>query len=72
MCLGRAFTYLHPHKQLNGVNGEVTDCELYGTYDVVSSQRASCSDTTWPNNCHGAFYLYMGACRRHAWAVHLL
>lgn len=47
--------------QLNGFNGEVTDCELFGTYDVVSSQRASCSDETWPNNCHGAFFLYMGA-----------
>ena len=49
-----------PLPQLNGYNGEVTDCELYGSYDVVSSQRGSCSDETWPNNCHGANYLYMG------------
>jgi hypothetical protein len=45
--------------QLNGYNAEVTDCELYGSYDVISSQRASCSDEGWPNNCHGLYFGYI-------------
>lgn len=52
---------LGPVVELNAINFFIEDCDLYGSYNVIDSQRGSfagkgCPHNTWPNNCHGAHY----------------
>ena len=53
---------LGPVLQLNARNFFVEDCDLLGSYNVITSQRLpapgypNCDHSTWPNNCHAAAY----------------
>ena len=48
---------------LNGNNFIITDCDLYGSYNVLQSMasntKTGCVATSWPNSCHGATYGYI-------------
>lgn len=47
-----------PLLALHGRIFEVTDCDLFSTYDVIQSMTTNwmCNKAVWPNNCHGAFF----------------
>ena len=55
---------------INGRNWEVTDCDLYSTTAVISSQRPSCLHKVWPGECHAASYGYVARNRLWNGAVH--
>jgi hypothetical protein len=46
--------------QVNGRNFHVTDCDLWSTYNVITSMasnaKTACNAKSWPNACHGASY----------------
>lgn len=45
--------------QINARNYEITDCDLYGAFNVISSQRLGCMAKVWPGNCHASYYGYI-------------
>lgn len=58
---------------VNGRNWEVTDCDLYATATVISSQRSSCRNKVWPGECHASYYGYVA--RNRLWngaAAHVM
>lgn len=57
----------------NARNWEVTDCDLYSTTTVISSQRPSCRAKVWPGQCHASYYGYVA--RNRLWngaAAHVM